>query len=304
MIAASIDLISNLFAPIETLGMEFQNIQQAISGVKRVNDFLNEAEDDRKENTYTAAAVIPDPGEAVLEFHEVSFSYEEGKDVLKDINLRIDPRQKAAFIGRTGVGKSTMFKLILGLLKPTAGKITINGIDVYQIPNGEKRRIFGYVEQGFPMINGTAAEQISLQNTDISREQIEKALEFVDMSDYIMSLEYGLDTQVKESMFSQGQKQLLSIARAIVMDPPLLLLDEITSNLDSVTEEKVVSVLKKAGKQRMILSISHRLSTIMDSDTLVLLENGRIKTSGSPEKLLLQDEWFRSHLALEKLTWN
>lgn len=304
MIAASIDLISNLFAPIEQLGMELQSIQQAISGVRRVKDFLNEAEDEQKEKTLTFEKVIPNQEEIVVEFHELSFYYEEGINVLQGVNLRIMPFEKITFIGRTGVGKSTLFKLILGLLKPTKGSITINGIDVYQIPNSEKRRILGYVDQSFTMIKGTVAEQISLQDEAISNEQIEAALDYVGILQYIRTFENGLDTQVKEAMFSQGQKQLLSIARAIVTNPPILLLDEITASLDSLTENKIVSVLQKASDNHTILSISHRLSSIIASDNVAILENGRIKNTGSPEELLQNDDWYRSNLKLENLTWN
>lgn len=304
MVAASIDLISNLFAPIEQLGMEFQSIQQAISGIRRVNDFLKEQEDDVKCEDCQVETMIPDNKEIVLEFHDMSFQYEEGNDILHKINLRINPMEKTAFIGRTGVGKSTLFKLVLGLLKPTEGKITINGVDVYQIPNSHKRKLFGYVEQSFPILIGTVADQISLKDEDITREQIERALEFVEMSDYIASLENGLDTYVKDTMFSQGQKQLLSIARAIVTDPPILLLDEITANLDSITEDRIVTVLQKASSHRMILSISHRLSSISDSDLVVILDKGKIKNLGTPTMLLQSDEWYRNHLALENLTWS
>lgn len=305
MVAATIELISNLFAPIESLGMEFQSIQQAISGIQRVNDFYNEPEDDCKNSELKPDNIIPTREKIDLSFNDVSFYYDEGTDVLKNINIKINSQEKVTFVGRTGVGKSTLFRLIMGLLKPSKGTITINGVDVYSIPNSEKRKVFGYVNQNFHMIKGTVAEQVSLRDKNITREQIEDALNFVGLSDYVATLENGCDTEVTNgNIFSQGQKQLLAIARAIVTNPPILLLDEITANLDSITEEKVVSVLKKAGEAHTILSISHRLSSMINSDTVVILEKGKVKNMGSPEVLLQNDEWYRSHVALEKLTWS
>lgn len=305
MVAASIELISNLFAPIENLGMELQNIQQAVSGIRRVNDFYSESEDLSKDKDLKSKHVLPSREEVRLTFQDVSFHYEEGMDILKNISLHINSQDKVTFVGRTGVGKSTLFKLIMGLLKPSEGYIRINGVDVYSIPNDEKRKIFGYVDQSFHMIKGTVADQISLQDKSITREQIENALEYVGMMDYIASFENGLDTQViNDTLFSQGQKQLLAIARAIVTDPPILLLDEITANLDSLTEEKIISVLQRASCAHMILSISHRLSSMIASDIVVILENGRVKNAGSPAMLLQNDDWYRSHITLEKLTWS
>lgn len=302
MIAASIDLITSLFNPIESLGMELQNIQQSISGIRRVNEFYDEREDDKKVDYIDIKSAVNK--KLNLSFDNVSFCYEGGTEILKDINLQIKPDEKVTFAGRTGVGKTTLFKLVLGLLKPTKGSITINGINVYDIPNCYKRNIFGYVDQGLNIVNGTVAEQVSLKDSSISMEQIKEALDFVGMTDYIQNLENGYNTEVKnENIFSQGQKQLIAIARAIVTNPPILLLDEITANLDSITEDKIVSVLQKAGKNHTILSISHRLSSIIASDTVVILEKGRIKNSGSPEALLQNDEWYRSHIAMEKLTW-
>jgi len=303
MVAASIDLISNLFNPIENLGMELQNIQQSISGIHRVNDFYDEKEDDKKNNIENYISIKNK--EINLSFNNMSFCYEEGKEILKNINFQISPQEKVTFVGRTGAGKTTLFKLVLGLLKPSNGSITINDTDVYDIPNSLKRNIFGYVDQSFHMVKGTVAEQISLGDNDISMEQIKDALDFVGLTDYINTLEYGYDTEMKnENIFSQGQKQLIAIARAIVTDPPILLLDEITANLDSITEEKIVTVLQKASNKHTILTISHRLSSMIASDTVVILENGNIKNSGTPEILLKNDDWYRTHIELEKLTWS
>ncbi|MHB1153424.1 MAG: ABC transporter ATP-binding protein [Eubacteriales bacterium] len=305
MVAASIELISNLFAPIENLGTELQNIQSAVSGIRRVNEFYNEPEDECKKNELYIHDIIPDRAKVELRFNDVSFYYNEGTDILQNICLIISPLEKVTFTGRTGVGKTTLFKIMMGLLCPTEGSITVNGTDVYTIPNREKRKIFGYVDQSFHIIKGTVADQISLRDKNITKEQVENALDFVGMTETISTLEKGLATPVNgDNLFSQGQKQLLAIARAIVTDPPLLLLDEMTASLDSVTEEKIMNILQKAGGTHTILSISHRLSSINAGDTVVILEKGRIINAGSPEMMLRQDEWYRNHIALEKLRWD
>lgn len=305
MVAASIEFISNLFAPIENLGMELQNIQQAVSGIRRVNDFFCEPEDDNKKSELKAEDIVSLREEVKLSFKDVTFQYDEGTDIIKNINLNINPLEKVTFVGRTGVGKSTLFKLIMGLLKPTSGCISVNDVDVYEIPNIEKRKLFGYVDQDFHVIKGTVAEQVSLKDEGITRKQIQSALDFVGLTDYIDALEKGIDTNVNSgTLFSHGQKQLLSIARAIVTNPPILLLDEITANLDSITEEKIIAVLQRVSDTHTILSISHRLSSMLSSDRVVILEDGRVKNSGSPEMLLKNDEWYRSHITLEKLTWD
>ena len=305
MVAASIELISNLFAPIENLGMELQNIQQAVSGIHRVNDFYNLPEDHSKNSELKAEDIIPNPADIRLSFNDVSFQYEKGADILKNISLHLNPQEKVTFVGRTGVGKSTLFKLAMGFLKPSNGSITINGIDVYNISNSEKRKMFGYVNQSFHMISGTVADQISLQDENIKKDQIENALEFVGLTDYVVALENGIDTEVNsDSLFSQGQKQLLAIARAIVTDPPILLLDEITANLDSITEKKFIAVLQKASHDHTILSITHRLSSMIDCDTVAILEDGMVKNVCSPEMLLKNDDYYRNHITLEKLKWS
>ena len=274
-VAAAIELINNIFSPIENLGMELQNIQQSIAGIYRIDEFLNEKEETKKNFDLTYEKIIN--SNLNIELKNVNFNYDHGQNILEDISLSIKYKESVTLAGRTGAGKTTLFKLILGLLEPTSGTVTLSGVKVSEIPNHEKRKIFGYVEQSFSFIKGSVAEQISLKDENISREDIEKAIKFVGLHDYIISLEKGYNTFASPNLFSQGQRQLLSIARAIVTSPPIMLLDEITANLDSETEEKVISVLRNASSERTVISISHRLSSILTSSRIVRLENKNIK---------------------------
>lgn len=290
-IAAATNLITNLFTPIDTLGMELQSIQKGLSGIRSVDDFLATQEEEE-------GKVYLDLDEArrtgvKIKIEKLSFGYEErdgvaaqgleknsgkmqefsapknSKLVIDGLDAEINPYENVAFVGRTGAGKTTLFKLIEGLLRPTAGRVLINGVDAYSIAAAQKRRIFGYVEQQFSFVSGDVMQQITLGDETISRADVEAALEFVGLKAYAEGFDHGLETEVREEMFSQGQKQLLAIARAIAADPLLLLLDEVTANLDSVTEEKVVQVLKGAGRGKTILSIAHRQSTIYSADRII-----------------------------------
>ncbi|MEW9080675.1 ABC transporter ATP-binding protein [Terrisporobacter glycolicus] len=273
-VAAAIELINNIFTPIENLGMELQNIQQSIAGIYRIDEFLNEKEETKKNIDFTYEKIINN--NLNIELNNVNFHYEEGENILENIFLSIKYKESVTFAGRTGAGKTTLFKLILGLLEPSSGSVTLSNVKVSEIPNDEKRKIFGYVEQSFSFIKGSVGEQISLKDKKISKEDIENAMKFVGLHDYIITLEEGYDTFASPHLFSQGQRQLLSIARAIVTSPPIMLLDEITANLDSETEEKIISVLKSASSERTVLSISHRLSSALTSDRIIKLENKSI----------------------------
>lgn len=297
MLTATITLITNLFDPIDNLGTELQSIQTGISGIRSVDEFLAQEEEARKEQAFNLEK-LREKG-AALKFEHMTFAYDEEATVLEDIHLEFAPHQNICFVGRTGVGKTTTFKLITGMLKPVSGRILLNGVDVYSIPNGQKRRIFGYVEQHFTFVRGDVAMQITLGDETLGREQVEAAMRFVGLHEYIESLPEGYDTDAGDgSLFSQGQKQLLSIARAIAADPVVLLLDEVTANLDSVTEDMVVNVLKKLAGQKTILSITHRVSSMMGSDRVILLENGRVKGDGTPEEIVKHSSWLKSSVEL------
>ena len=293
MVAAAIELISNLFAPIEALGTELQSIQKGLSGVKRIDEFFALPQQEEKDQNLTATAVLQNKDSAGFVFDNVHFSYGEN-EVLSCISLSVPPKTSLTFAGRTGVGKTTLFKLIMGLEKPTMGQILINGVEVYAIPNKEKRALIGYVEQSFSFVQGSVSQQISLDDENITEEMVKEALSFVGLLDYVNSMENGIHTIIKaDTDFSQGQKQLLAIARAIATNPPVLLLDEVTANLDSATEERVVQVLSKAGSERTVLSVSHRLTSMLNSDLVAILEDGKIRDVGSAKELRERDAWFK-----------
>ena len=305
MVAAAIELFTNLFSPIENIGMELQEIQQAFSGIKRVNEFYDEPEEQVKSSELEAEEIIKDREEVRISFKGVTFCYEENQDILKGIDIEILPMEKVTLTGRTGAGKSTIFKLLMGFLTPVEGTITINGFDVTKIPNKLKRRIIGYVEQDFHFIKGSLREQITLNDEMITEADVLRSISLTGFIEYVQELPEGLDTIMTDSTsFSSGQIQLLSISRALAANPPILLLDEITANLDSITEEKILNVLAKASEKHTILSVSHRLSTMLSSDRIVILEHGKIRNEGTPEKLLREDEWMKSKMILESLTWN
>ena len=217
--------------------------------------------------------MILQPNHFEIIFDHVSFSYIQGKPILHDFSAVFHDPDCVSFVGRTGVGKSTLFKLLLGLLVPDEGRITINGIDVSTIDNEEKRRIFGVVQQQFTFIEGTVADQIRLHDESITSSQIEEVMKFVGLHETIVALPLGYQTPVNPQRdFSQGQQQLLTVARALVMQPPILLLDEISAGLDSLSEMRIMNVLLKASEHRLLFSISHRWSGVFDRNRIMDLD--------------------------------
>ena len=264
---AVIAYVGKVFGPLEDIGMEIQSIQSAVAGEKRIEEFLKEPE--RTETDLTVKAfVLQDQTAPVVEFSGVRFGYDRDIPVLENISFAVKRGEKVTFTGRTGIGKSTAFRLILGLYVPQKGTVKIFGTEASRIPDPEKRKLFGYAEQTFQAVNGTVAEQISLFDPSLDRKQIENAALLSGIHEKILTLEKGYDTAFREDLFSQGQIQLLSIARAIVADPPVLLLDEMTANLDSGTEAQVMDALLRVSGNRTVLSISHRYAEISGGRTV------------------------------------
>lgn len=256
---AVLSYISQIFRPVESLGMEIQTIQSAIAGIHRINEFfaLEEKKEHPKSTGVRATKEVP-----FVEFQDVTFGYEEHV-VLEHMSFKVMDGEQATLSGRTGAGKSTILKLLLGLYEPLEGDVLIHGVPAVQIGEEERRRLFGYVEQSFHMVPGTVRDQITLFDERITESQIRKAAELTGLQDAIEGLEHGYDTICTPELFSQGQWQLLSIARATAAGPSLLLLDEITANLDADTEKTVLQALNRAAQNRTVISISHRTSAKM-----------------------------------------
>ena len=265
---AVINYISQIFTPVESLGMEIQTIQSAIAGVHRINEFYALEElPERVRNLETP--VVTEEETPFVELQNVTFAYEDdSRKILHHLSFKVYPGEQVTLSGRTGAGKSTVFKLLLGLYQPGEGKVLIQGRDAFQIPENEKRSLYGYVEQTFHRVPGTVKDQITLYDDSFTMEEVREAATIAGLDATIEQLEKGYDTLCTSEIFSQGQWQLLSIARAAVAKPKLLLLDEITANLDAQTEEEVLQALKRASEGRTVISISHRVNA----------ETGRIIT--------------------------
>lgn len=247
---AIINYISSIFTPVESLGMELQTIESALAGVKRIDAFLNEKE-----------RVIPGEnhlvGNGSVSIENVTFSYKE-KPVLENFSLEVKKGETVTITGRTGAGKSTLFKLLLGLYKPQKGRIIISGLEADSIPDSERRKIISCVEQHFKRVPGTVKDQITLFDPYVTDQMVKDAISLVGLSEKVRSLPHGYETECTDGLFSEGEWELIAIARAVVSDPKVLLLDEVTAFLDSGTEKIVLDALGKASKGRTVISISHR----------------------------------------------
>ena len=253
---ALISYVNKVFKPLESIGMEIQNVQTAVAGITRINALFHE-----REMTQNHTVNHFDKNKLAVSVNNITFSYDKNQAILKDYSLEVKHNETVTITGRTGAGKSTLFKLILGLYPCDKGEVSIFGVPATNINETEKREIYGCVEQEFKPTTGTLKDQITLKNQSITNLEVEKALETVGLKDKIQDY----NKPFMESEFSQGQLQLLSIARAIVKNPEILLLDEMTANLDALTEKSIMEAIYKAQVNRTVLSISHRTYTLSDS---------------------------------------
>ena len=269
---AIINYISRIFSPIESLGMEIQTIQSAMAGVKRIDAFLAQPERtipaaDASHASEADSRISTDSPRGDIAFSHVTFGYGD-HPVLADLSFTVKAGEQVTLVGRTGAGKSTVFRLLLGLYQPEKGSITIGNTDVSQISDRARRSCIGCVEQHFARVPGTVLDQITLGDPRITREMAQKAVQLAGLDAAIRSFPSGYDTPCTDGMFSQGEWQLLSIARAAAADPAILLLDEITANLDAETEAQVLDALRRASAGRTVLSISHRVYETLGGRTI------------------------------------
>ena len=253
---ALISYVNKVFKPLESIGMEIQNVQTAVAGITRINALFHE-----REMTQNHTVNHFDKNKLAVSVNNITFGYDKNQAILKDYSLEVKHNETVTITGRTGAGKSTLFKLILGLYPCDKGEVSIYGVPATKINEIEKREIYGCVEQEFRPTTGMLKDQITLKNQSITNLEVEKALETVGLKDKIQDY----NKPFMESEFSQGQLQLLSIARAIVKNPEILLLDEMTANLDALTEKSIMEAIYKAQVNRTVLSISHRTYTLSDS---------------------------------------
>ncbi|MFA6667246.1 MAG: ABC transporter ATP-binding protein [Bacilli bacterium] len=276
--AAALNLITDIFKPIGNIGQEFQTIQEGISGTKRIENFMNEKEIGIKDDSISSEAILKNIQEYILKFDELSFHYEDSDTLIFDkASFNIKRNEKVVIVGRTGAGKTTLLKLILGIVEPTNGEILLNNFATNKIPDIEKRKLFGYVEQDFRPIPGSIMEQITLKDSSITLDEVRKAMKSCFLDEYVMNnIEGNYNAQFKEEDFSRGQLQLLGLARAIVMNPSIILLDEISANLDSNTENLIINALDKAFKDRTVISVSHRLSDKLGFTRTIKVDEGKV----------------------------
>jgi len=276
--------VQRFFQPIQSLSMQYTQLQRATAGGQRIFEVLDIEPEIKDSPNATELSSIK--GEII--FDNASFSYQEGIEVLHDINLHIKPGETIALVGSTGAGKSTFVSLVARFYEVTKGSISIDGYDIRKVTQESLRHQIGMVLQEPFLFSGTIRENISYGREKVSDEEIFTATKAVGAHDFIMRLEKGYDTVLQErgSNLSQGQRQLISFARAVLANPRILILDEATANIDTQTEVLIQKALKNILKDRTSLVIAHRLSTIHDADRVVVLDAGKIVEIGNHQELM------------------
>ncbi len=285
-----INYISSFFEPIQELAEQFGTLQSSLASAEKIFSILDEKPE----------IVNPENPRSVritgrIEFRHVWFAYEKEDYILKDVSFTIAPGEKAAFVGATGAGKSSILNLIGRYYDVQKGEILIDGVNIKEIDKDALRRAIGQVQQDVFIFTGDIKGNISLDNEEIPREEIERAARIVNADSFINKMPQGFDEPVTErgSTLSAGQRQLLSFARTLAYKPTILVLDEATANIDTETESLITQALEKLMEGRTTIMVAHRLSTIQHADKIIVMHKGEIKESGSHQELLQMDGMYK-----------
>ena len=291
-----ITYISSFFEPIQELSEQLGTLQSSIASAEKIFSVL-----DVKPEIVSPADPTPVNILGEIEFRHVWFAYEEENYILKDVSFVIHPGEKAAFVGATGAGKSTILNLIGRYFDIQKGQILIDGIDIHEIDLDVLRGAIGQVQQDVFIFTGDIKSNISLNNEAISPDDVRRAAEIVNADPFIRKLPHGYDEPVTErgSTLSAGQRQLLSFARTLAYDPKILVLDEATANIDTETETLITQALARLMDGRTTIMVAHRLSTIQHADKIIVMHHGEIKESGTHQELLAKDGLYKKLYELQ-----
>jgi len=290
--------VDMLFRPIVAVGEQYNVLFRAMASAERIFQALDWSE--RIHEPMTPAA-LPVRLAGAVDVRHLSFAYTNGPPVLKDVSFHIAPGEKLAIVGATGSGKSTIIRLLARFYDFAPGQMFLDGVDLMDIPSAEVRRRIGIVLQDFHVFSGSVADNISLGNPGIAREQVERAANLVHAHEFIMRLPRGYDEPLIErgQNLSQGQRQLLAFARVLAADPEILVLDEATASIDTETELLIQDALRVLTKGRTSIVIAHRLQTIQEADRVLVLQHGEVKEIGTHEQLLSRPGVYRTLYELQ-----
>jgi len=304
-LAAMVDLLGRLLDPVEAVANEVQVLQQAFAGLTRLAELMSQAPEDRGPVTQLTEYPGWQTEREAVTLTGVTYAYTDDAQVIRGVSLSVRRGSKVALIGRTGAGKTTLMNLVAGLFSPWSGSIKVCGMNPHNLDPAQRRKLIGVVPQTPAVLEGTVLENITLRDETISEAQAVAACELIGLHDHLLDLPEGYQTMLGAGAMelSHGQRQLLSIARAVVCDPPVLLLDEPTSGMDTLTEQRVFEALRAASEQRTIVTISHRVSGIIDAETVCVLSGGRVVQEGSPQQLVGERGWYAMFRQLEDLGW-